>query len=215
MISETEVQNLISNCTNHPIALYDKEALYKNRQGRVEVKPDAKPPIILQQKFPLNVNSYGVSEAIDENGVYGDYLDSAPIVPPVSEWKPIMVVSIKYLEAVLAKTLRNMGSPHSPLDEIPCLFLDRLWLAEPVYAPNTIGKPQKIGCYLEKAMPALRVDTYINFIRNAPAVPPSVIAVKAALNQYKDYPSTDSLAPYGKELQEWLNKKTNMVTFEA
>ncbi len=219
-----KANSLIKNCVNHELKVYSRDDLTTDRMQHVRTKPGANPKIIIQQEHPLNVNTYGIPEAIDDDmHIFGNYQEFQFIEPLVSEWKDVMVVSLKYWLGITKLLLKNDGTPAI---NIHPLFIDRLWLPEPVYGSAGSGdEKKKIGCYLKKAMRPLRPDVYVRFLRTNPGVTPSLAAVRATLNCYPENRQLDAMTPYVQELQRWYNEMTQenetpstttvAVTFEA
>lgn len=215
----------VKNFVNHGLWVYSKDDLITDRMHHDHAKPGAKPKISIPQEHALSVNTYGLPEAIDDDmHVLGNYQEVQLIEPLVSEWQDVMVVSLKYWLGITKLLLKNDGTPAI---NIHPLFIDRLWLPEPVYGAAGSGDEKKpIGCYLEKAMLPLRPDVYVRFLRADPGVPPSLTAVKATLNCYPENRQPDAMTPYVQELQRWYNEMTQgnetpsttttvAITFEA
>lgn len=194
----------IKNCVNHELAVYSRDDLITDRMQHAHAKPGAKPKIIISQEYPLSVNTYGLPEAIDDDmHVLGTYQEFQLIEPIVSEWRDVMVVSLKYWLGITRALLKNDGSP------VPnTFFVDRLWLPEPVYGSGFGNEKRQIGCYLEKAMRPLSPDSYVRYLKSDPIVPPSLAAVKATLNCYPENRQPDAMTPYIQELQQWYNEMT-------
>ena len=194
----------VKNCVNHELAVYSRDDLITDRMQHAHAKPGAKPKIIIHQEYPLSVNTYGLPEAIDDDmHVLGTYQEFQLIQPIASEWQDIMVVSLKYWLGITKALLKNDGTP-API--IHPLFIDRLWLPEPVSGSGFGDEKRKIGCYLEKAMRPLRPDVYVRFLRSDPRVQPSLAAVRATLNCYPENRQPDAMTPYIQELQQWYNE---------
>lgn len=215
--------NEIRNCVDHDIALFACDDLTTDRMQHVRAKKGAKPRIIIPQEYPLNIGTYGLPEAIDEMNVLGKCEECQIIVPPASEWTDVMVVSVKYWLGIAKDMIQNNGIPGN---NIHPLFIDRLWIAEPVYSPISKWKPKMIGSYLKKAVPSLRPDVYVKFLKNNSPLTPSHIAVKATLDCYTENRQPDAMTPYLQELKRWYNETIRdseiishttpaIVTFEA
>ena len=203
---ETVNRFKVKNCVNHELAVYSRDDLTTDRMQHAHPKPGAKPKIIIPQEYPLSVNTYGLPEAIDDGmHVLGTYQRAQLIEPDVSEWQDIMVVSLKYWLGITKILLKNDGTPASSIHP---LFIDRLWLPEPVYSSGFGNEKRKIGCYLEKAMLPLRPDVYVRFLRSDTRVPPSLAAVRTTLNCCPENRQPDAMTPYIQELQQWYNEMT-------
>lgn len=215
----------IKNGVNHELKVYSRDDLITDRMQHAHAKPVANPKIIIPQEYALSVNTYGIPEAIDDDmHVLGNYQEFQLIEPLVSEWEDVMVVALKYWLGITKLLLKNDGTPTI---NIHPLFIDRLWLPEPVYGSAGSGdEKKKIGCYLEKAIRPLRPDVYVRFLRTDPGVPPSLAAVRATLNCYPENRQIDAMTPYVQELKRWYDEQIQIkrtesntnptaVTFEA
>lgn len=194
----------IKNCVNHELSLYGREDLAKDRLGHFHAKLGANPKFVISQGIPLNIDTEGIPEAIDDEQIIGNYKSCVTNVPPPLEWADVMVVSLKYWLGVTRCMLRYAGSPERGIHP---LFIDRLWIVEPVYGPFSANGKEKVGSYLVKAIWPISIDAYVYYIRNQSNVAPSLVAVKAALDSYVKNQQASAMNPNLQELQSWYDEQ--------